>query len=85
MTNTNPLAHLFPKRDPSDPEDKVWYPGDDRSYPDQPPELLDGWELDLVVTDHTQLTNGACVCGWCAYMEHPAYYETASKPADGPR
>jgi hypothetical protein len=56
-----------------------------RSYPEEPPELLDTWELDMVVTDHLQFANGACMCGWCAYMEHPIYCETERPAADGPR
>lgn len=63
------LSHLYAKRDPSDPWDAIPFPGDDRSYPDRLPEQLDGWELDLVATEHAELTNCACTCGWCAYYE----------------
>ena len=68
MTAFDPRS-LYAKRDPSDPEDAVWYPGDDRSYPGQPPEQLAGWELELLYMEHADLTGATCTCGWCAYFE----------------
>lgn len=63
------LSHLHPPRDPSDPEDSAWYPGDNRSFPERPPEQLDGLELELLWTEHAELTNCACECGWCTFYQ----------------
>ena len=60
---------LHAKRDPSDPEDAVPYPGDNRDYPTLQPSQMSPQDLAGWAEYHAQMTGATCTCGWCAYFE----------------